>query len=119
MATPEMSFWFTRRLGDPNAQGLEEFGGIPTLIQDDVEFRPLVTIIAKRTYWLLDESSRQLVLFSAVSHPRAPILGIRSMKRKSHRSLIALPSSTPVRRSLAASPPAFQRSTPRSPTPSR
>jgi len=63
LTTPEMSFWLTRRLGDPNAQE-EEFGGIftlggrnQTLYKGDVEFLPLVTILDKRTYWLLNMSS--------------------------------------------------------------
>ena len=62
LTTPEMSFWFTRLLSDPNAQE-EEFGGIftlggqnQTLYTGDVEFLPLVTNVGRETYWLLNVS---------------------------------------------------------------
>jgi len=60
--TPEMSFWFTRLLGNQTAQE-EEFGGIftlggqnTTLYTGDVEFLPLVTDAGRNTYWLLNVS---------------------------------------------------------------
>ena len=63
LTTPEMSFWLTRRLGDPNAQE-EESGGIFTLggrnqslYTGNVEFLPLVTVLDKRAWWLLNMSS--------------------------------------------------------------
>ena len=62
LAAPEMSFWFTRLIGDPNASG-EEFGGIftlggrnQTLYTGDVEFLPLVTIGGRKTYWIVNVS---------------------------------------------------------------
>jgi len=67
LATPEMSFWFTRLNGDPNASG-EEFGGIftlggrnQTMYTGDVEFYPLVTIGGRKTYWLLNVSGAFLI----------------------------------------------------------
>lgn len=62
LTTPEMSFWFTRLLGDQNAQ-VEDFGGVftlggqnQTLYTGDVEFLPLVTNVGRQTYWLLNVS---------------------------------------------------------------
>ena len=62
LAIPEMSFWLTRRLGDPNAQD-HEFGGVftlggqnKTLYKGDVEFLPLVTLAGRQTHWLLNVS---------------------------------------------------------------
>jgi len=62
LSTPEMSFWFTRFLGDTSAQE-EEFGGIftlggqnQTLFTGDIEFLPLVTNAGRQTYWLLSVS---------------------------------------------------------------
>lgn len=63
LSTPEMSFWITREITDPNAQN-EAFGGVftlggqnQTLYQGDVEFLPLVINVGKPTYWLLNISS--------------------------------------------------------------
>ena len=62
LATPEMSFWLTRRTGDP-AVPSEDYGGVftlggqnQTLYKGDVEFLPLVTNAGKQVYWLLDVS---------------------------------------------------------------
>jgi len=75
LATPEMSFWFARHIGDPNAQAAE-FGGVftlggqnKTLYKGDVEFLPLITNAGRQTYWLLGVSgmypiSTRLVLDS-------------------------------------------------------
>jgi cathepsin D len=59
-STPEMSFWITREVNNPNAP-TETFGGVftlggqnQTLYQGDVEFLPLVTNVGKPTYWLLN-----------------------------------------------------------------
>ena len=67
LTTPEMSFWFTRFVDDPNAQE-EEFGGIftlggqnKTLYTGDVEFLPLVTDAGQQTFWLLNLSGIFLV----------------------------------------------------------
>jgi len=60
LAAPEMSFYFTRHLDDPNAQG-GEFGGIftlggrnKTLFQGTPEFLPVLTDCGKLTHWLLN-----------------------------------------------------------------
>jgi len=65
LTTPEMSFWFTRLLGDTSAQE-EEFGGIftlggqnQTLFTGDIEFLPLVTSSGRQTYWLLSVSGKR------------------------------------------------------------
>ena len=67
LAEPEMSFWFTRLIGDPNASG-EEFGGIftlggrnETLYTGDVEFLPLIILNGRKTYWLLNVSGAYLI----------------------------------------------------------
>ena len=67
LTTPEMSFWFTRFVGDQNAQE-EEFGGIftlggqnKTLYTGDVEFLPLVTIEGRKAYWILNVSGVYLI----------------------------------------------------------
>jgi len=73
LATPEMSFWLTRHIGDPNAQE-EEFGGVftlggqnKTLYKGDVEFLPLVTNAGRQVY---------LDLSLTLSHLRASISGV-------------------------------------------
>ena len=60
LTTPEMSFWLTRFLHEPNALD-EEFGGIftlggqnQTLYTGDVEFLPLVTVAGQETHWFLN-----------------------------------------------------------------
>ena len=62
LATPEMSFRFTRLLHDQNTP-FEEFGGIftlggqnKTLYAGDIEFLLLVTIAGRPTRWLLNMS---------------------------------------------------------------
>ena len=67
LGSPEMSFWLTRLIGDPNAS-TEEFGGIFTLggrnqslYTGDVEFSPLVTINGRKTYWLVGVSGVYLI----------------------------------------------------------
>ena len=73
LTTPEMSFWFTRYVGDANAQE-EEFGGTftlggrnQTLYTGDVEFLPLVTNAGRKTYWLLGLSRAYLICPRLVS----------------------------------------------------
>ena len=60
LASPEMSFYLTRHLDDPNAQE-EEFGGIftlggrnQTLFQGEPEFLPVLADGGKLTHWLLN-----------------------------------------------------------------
>jgi len=72
LATPEMSFWLTRFLGDPIA-GEDNFGGIftlggqnKTLYTGDVEFLPLVTNAGRQTYWLLNVSGMFLICICLV-----------------------------------------------------
>ena len=67
LTSPEMSFWFTRLVGDADAQE-EEFGGVftlggrnETLYTGDVEFLPLVTNAGRKTYWLLEISGAYLI----------------------------------------------------------
>lgn len=68
-STPEMSFWITREIDNPNA-ATETFGGVftlggqnQTLYQGDIEFLPLVTNVGKPTYWLLNVSCMHKVPF--------------------------------------------------------
>ena len=75
LASPEMSFWFTRFIGDPDAQE-EEFGGVftlggqnKTLYIGDVEFLPLVTDAGQETFWLLEISGTFLVRTCVVLGP--------------------------------------------------
>jgi len=70
LSSPEMSFWFTRLLGDQSAN-TEDFGGIftlggqnQTLYTGDIEFLPLVTSAGRQTYWLLSVSG---------THPETPL----------------------------------------------
>ena len=67
LAAPEMSFWFTRLIGDSDASA-EEFGGIftlggrnQTLYTGDVEFLPLVSVSGRKTWWYLDVSGNSLL----------------------------------------------------------
>ena len=97
LAAPEMSFWFARLIGDPNAS-TEEFGGIftlggrnQTLYTGDVEFSPLVTIDGRKTYWLVNVSGAYLIpqdLRLAICYPHASISGMRVNGKD-----ITLPSS--------------------------
>ena len=128
LATPEMSFWLARHLGDQNAQD-EDFGGIftlggqnQTLYTGDVEFFPLVVNAAsgKKTLWLLNISGASLVchyrvLASLTDVPQSQ--GSQSTGRMSPCRRVALLPLTSVKRSSAAPPPPFRRSTPRFPTP--
>ena len=66
-AVPEMTFWITRLLGDPDAQA-GEFGGIfilggrnRLLYKDDVEFPPLVANVEQGPIWLLNNSDTYLI----------------------------------------------------------
>ena len=86
LAAPEMSFWFTRLIGDPDASG-EEFGGIftlggrnQTLYTGDVEFSPLVTVGGRKTYWLINVLGVYLtraVLCTSICCPHVSISGMR------------------------------------------
>lgn len=67
LATPEMSFWLTRLLGDQSAQN-EDFGGVftlggrnQTLYTGDVDFLPLVTNAGRKTSWLINVSGTYLI----------------------------------------------------------
>ena len=93
LATPEMSFWFTRLIGDPNASG-EEFGGIftlggrnQTLYTGDVEFLPLVTINGRKTYWIVNVSGAYLIRPCFVLSSLLPtLLNVRDESQwKGHR----------------------------------
>ena len=90
LATPEMSLWLTRLLGDQNAQ-VEDFGGIFTLggqnqslYTGDVEFLPLVTNAGRKTYWILNVSGTHPIRHDHVvgfSHPSSSIAGITVDKK--------------------------------------
>ena len=78
LATPEMSFWFARHIGDPNAQE-EEFGGVftlggqnKTLYKGDVEFLPLVTDAGRQVYWQLVVSGMYPMCARLVLHSFSP-----------------------------------------------
>ena len=96
LTTPEMSFWFTRLLGDLDAQG-EGFGGVftlggrnKTLYTGDVEFLPLVTNVGRETYWLLNVSGMfpiHACLVLGFPHTRVSIPGITVNKKN-----VTLPS---------------------------
>lgn len=62
LASPEMAFWLTREIDNPNAQE-DEFGGQFTLggtnsslFTGDIEFLPLVGSSSRQTFWLLTMS---------------------------------------------------------------
>jgi len=112
LATPEMSFYLTRHLDNPNAHG-EESGGTftlggrnKTLFKGDVEANPLVLDGVKQTHWLLNSPCMYPICTHLVlSHPRDSISAVTvngkvvADKQKRHNGpppIAAIDTGTPV-----------------------